>query len=136
MGVRRCVWRLDTPVPPSYCPHVFHRVLSRPVAGYEVPPMGAPKERSAKLDELDRRIRAAREAQAPKPGKAGVKGWIVVMEHPYYAVSDGSGAFTLTDVPAGEYEVKFWHETLGEAMQNVTVEAGGEASVSVEMSQS
>ena len=65
-----------------------------------------------------------------------MKGWIVVMEHPYYAVSDGSGAFTLTDVPAGEYEVKFWHETLGEAMQNVTVEAGGEASVSVEMSQS
>ena len=65
-----------------------------------------------------------------------MKGWIVVMEHPYYAVSDGSGAFTLTDVPAGEYEVKFWHETLGEAMQNVTVEAGGEVSVSVEMSQS
>ena len=65
-----------------------------------------------------------------------MKGWIVVMEHPYYAISDGSGAFTLTDVPAGEYEVKFWHETLGEAMQNVTVEADGEASVSVEMSQS
>ena len=35
--------------------------------------MGAPKERSAKLDELDRRIRAAREARAPKPGKAGDK---------------------------------------------------------------
>ena len=65
-----------------------------------------------------------------------MKGWIVVMEHPYYAVSDGSGAFTLSDVPAGEYELKFWHETLGEAMQNVTVEAGGEASISVEMSQS
>lgn len=65
-----------------------------------------------------------------------MKGWIVVMEHPYYTVSDGSGTFILTDVPAGEYEVKFWHETLGEAMQNVTVEAGGEASLSVEMSQS
>jgi ATP synthase protein I len=35
--------------------------------------MGAPEERSAKLDELDRRIRAAREAQAPKRGKAGDK---------------------------------------------------------------
>ena len=65
-----------------------------------------------------------------------MKGWIVVMEHPYYSVSDGSGVFTLTDVPAGEYELKFWHETLGEAMQKVTVEADGEASVSVEMSQS
>jgi len=65
-----------------------------------------------------------------------MEGWIVVMEHPYYAVSDGSGAFILSDVPVGEYELKFWHETLGEAMQNVTVEAGGEASVCVEMSQS
>ena len=35
--------------------------------------MGASEERSAKLDELDRRIRAAREAQAPKRGKTGDK---------------------------------------------------------------
>jgi ATP synthase protein I len=37
--------------------------------------MGAPEDRSAKLDELDQRIRAAREAQAPKRpvGKAGDK---------------------------------------------------------------
>jgi len=35
--------------------------------------MGAPEERSAKLSELDRRIRAAREAQAPKRGKTGDK---------------------------------------------------------------
>ena len=41
--------------------------------GCEVPPMGAPEERSAKLDELDRRIRAAREARVPKRGKAGDK---------------------------------------------------------------
>ncbi len=35
--------------------------------------MGAPEERSAKLDELDRRIRAARDARAPKRGKAADK---------------------------------------------------------------
>lgn len=35
--------------------------------------MGAPENRSARLDELDRRIRAAREAQAPKRGKTGDK---------------------------------------------------------------
>ena len=58
------------------------------------------------------------------------------MEHPYYAVTDGEGKFSLSDVPAGEYEVKIWHETLGETMQNVTVEAGGDASLAVELSQS
>jgi len=35
--------------------------------------MGAPDDRSAKLDELDRRIRAAREAGQPKGGKTGEK---------------------------------------------------------------
>ena len=65
-----------------------------------------------------------------------MRGWIVVMEHPYYAVTDGEGKFSLSDVPAGEYEVKIWHETLGETMQNVTVEAGGDASLAVELSQS
>lgn len=63
-------------------------------------------------------------------------GWIVVMDHPYYAVTDGEGKFSLGDVPAGEYEVKIWHETLGETMQKVTVEAGGDASLAVELSQS
>ena len=58
------------------------------------------------------------------------------MEHPYYTVSDGLGEFTLTDVPAGEYKLKFWHEMLGETMRNVTVEAGSDVNLSVEMSQS
>jgi ATP synthase protein I len=35
--------------------------------------MGAPEDRSAKLDELDRRIRAARGARAPVRGKQGDK---------------------------------------------------------------
>jgi plastocyanin len=64
-----------------------------------------------------------------------MKGWLVVTDHPYYAVTDGSGAFELGDVPAGLYTLKFWHETLGEATQDVTVAAGADASVSVEMAQ-
>ena len=30
--------------------------------------------------------------------------------HPYYAVTDESGRFELTDVPPGEYELVAWHE--------------------------
>ncbi len=65
-----------------------------------------------------------------------MSGWIIVMDHPYHAVTDGEGQFSLSDVPAGEYEVKIWHETLGETMQKVTVEAGSDASLAVELSQS
>ncbi len=62
-----------------------------------------------------------------------MKGWLAVVDHPYYAITDGSGGFELTDVPAGEYEIKVWQEKLGESTQKVTVPAGGEASVTFEM---
>lgn len=62
-----------------------------------------------------------------------MKGWLAVVEHPYYAITDASGAFELTDVPAGDYEIKVWQEVLGESTQKVTVPAGGEASVNFEL---
>jgi hypothetical protein len=33
-----------------------------------------------------------------------------VTPHPYYAVTDENGAFQLTNVPPGEYEIVAWHE--------------------------
>jgi hypothetical protein len=35
---------------------------------------------------------------------------ILVVSHPYYAVTDEGGNFELTDVPAGKYEIVAWHE--------------------------
>ena len=35
---------------------------------------------------------------------------LLVVKHPYYAVTDERGEFKLTDVPAGEYEIVAWHE--------------------------
>ena len=35
---------------------------------------------------------------------------MMVVPHPYYAVSDQNGKFQLTDVPPGDYEVVAWHE--------------------------
>jgi hypothetical protein len=35
---------------------------------------------------------------------------IFVVSHPYYAVTDESGKFELSDVPPGEYELVAWHE--------------------------
>lgn len=60
-------------------------------------------------------------------------GWLAVAEHPYYAITDDTGAFQLTDVPAGDYEIKVWQEKLGESTQKVTVPAGGEAAVTFEL---
>jgi len=62
-----------------------------------------------------------------------MSGWLVVQEHPYYAITDANGAFKIADIPPGDYELKFWHETLGETMQKVSVKANEEAKVGVEM---
>jgi hypothetical protein len=34
--------------------------------------------------------------------------WVIA--HPYYTITDESGKFVLTDVPAGEYQLVAWHE--------------------------
>lgn len=60
-------------------------------------------------------------------------GWVVVMDHPYYAATDDKGAFKLTDVPPGDYELKVWQEKLGETTQKVTVQGGQETKVTFEL---
>lgn len=62
-----------------------------------------------------------------------MSGWFFAAENPYFAVTDKSGSFKLTDVPAGTYNMEVWHETLGKQSQKVTVKAKGEAKVNFEM---
>jgi len=45
------------------------------------------------------------------------------------ALADGT--FTLDGVPPGSYELRVWHESLGEQVVDVTVEAGKTASIHV-----
>ncbi len=47
--------------------------------------------------------------------------WWISQEHPYYALTDTHGAFTLTDVPPGTCTLEAWHETLGKVTRSVTV---------------
>ncbi len=62
-----------------------------------------------------------------------MQGWLVATANPYYAVTDDSGNFKLTDVPAGTYTVEVWHETLGKSTQKVTVKAKEDAKVGFEL---
>jgi len=62
-----------------------------------------------------------------------MSGWLVATESPYVAVTDNSGSFKLTDVPAGSYTVEVWHETLGKTSQKVTVKGKEEAKVNFEI---
>jgi len=63
--------------------------------------------------------------------KCDVHGWmnakLMVVDHPYYALTDANGNFTIADVPAGTYTVEFWQEKLGKQTTKMTVTAGAAA---------
>jgi plastocyanin len=50
--------------------------------------------------------------------------YIMVVETPYYAVTDKQGRFRIKDLPTGTYVLHAWHESGASASQNVTVRAG------------
>ncbi len=47
--------------------------------------------------------------------------WIVVHDHPHYAVTNTNGTFQLSGVPPGDHTVRIWHESLGEQTRSITV---------------
>ena len=47
-----------------------------------------------------------------------------VVEHPFFSVSEESGAFELKGLPAGTYVIEAWHEKFGTQTQTVTVGDG------------
>ncbi len=55
--------------------------------------------------------------------------YVVVVETPYFTVTDREGRFAIKDVPAGKYKIAFWHEVLTGEARTVEVEGGGTAQV-------
>lgn len=63
-----------------------------------------------------------------------MRSWVVVAEHPFYAVTGDNGEFTLGNVPPGEYTLQVWQEALGTVTKEITVGDDGIKGVTVEMS--
>ena len=94
---------------------------------------GAP-EPVAEIHTVDAGQVVPNEKIAAKPGIVEIRtpqhpwtrGYIAVFDHPYFAVADERGQFTIDGLPPGTYTVKVWHEQMEKPMeQRVVVGSGG-----------
>lgn len=61
-----------------------------------------------------------------------MSGYLIVAGNPYYALTDGSGSFKISGVPAGTYTLQYWHEKLGTQTKSITVPASGSVTADLE----
>ena len=54
---------------------------------------------------------------------------ILVLENPWFAVSDAKGNYSITNVPPGNYKLKAWHDRLPTVTKEITVAETGEVKV-------
>lgn len=50
---------------------------------------------------------------------AYMESWALVVDHPYYAITDQDGRFEIGDIPPGTYRVTIWHPYLHEAYEQI-----------------
>jgi hypothetical protein len=80
---------------------------------------------------------------AAKPGdvvelKCGVHPWMhayaVVQDHPYFAITDDKGAFTIKGLEEGTYTLESWQPVLGSKSMKVVIGKGARAKVNARLS--
>jgi plastocyanin len=64
-----------------------------------------------------------------------MRGWVYVVDNPYYAVTGEDGTFEITDVPPGEYTLIANQAYTGPVEVTITVTGGETAEVPVELEQ-
>jgi len=110
--------------------HNIHTSSLRPEAAANPPVNRAQPKFKTSMTET---FRAAETLRVSCDVHRWMQGWIVVADHPYYAVTDAEGRFMLADVPPGDYQLDVWHETLGEMTKSVSVADGATSTVAAEM---
>lgn len=63
-----------------------------------------------------------------------MEAFIVVLDTPYFAVSDEAGRYVIHDVPPGTYTLVTWGQRLRRIEQSVTVTAGTATTVDLTLS--
>lgn len=61
---------------------------------------------------------------------AYMESWALVVDHPYYAITDQDGRFAIGEIPPGTYKVTIWHPYVHESYeQTVTIKPKEETTI-------
>lgn len=120
-----------------YHPHVFGVQTGQPIEIINSDPLlhnihALPEENRpfnfGMPNEGDTRERDFREEEVMVRIKCDVHPWMLawagVLPHPFFDTSGEDGAFSIENLPAGDYVIEAWHEEFGTQTQNVTIGDG------------
>ena len=62
-----------------------------------------------------------------------MEGYVVVLQNPFFALTDENGGYTIKDVPPGSYALKVWNKKFKGDPQQVEVKDGGGAQANFEL---
>jgi len=60
---------------------------------------------------IKRRVRKTGMLTVTCDSHTHMRAYLLVLDHPYFAVTDENGTFALADVPPGKYKLTVWHES-------------------------
>jgi hypothetical protein len=107
---------------------VFHNVHSY-IKGKTTYNLGLPDQGSM----VTKKMKRAGIMEVKCDSHPWMLGHVFISKHPYAALTGDDGSFTISDIPAGTYKVKAWHEGFGELdLGEATVAAGKTAKVNAE----
>lgn len=58
-----------------------------------------------------------------------MEAYIIVLQNPYFTLTDKDGNYNIANVPAGDYKLKIWHDRLKPKSEDVQVTETGSATV-------
>lgn len=88
-----------------------------------------------KGERIEASLRRAGLARMECDAHAWMRAYVYVAKNPYWAITDDGGAFALSDLPPGKYTLVVVQGHVDTVEVPVTVKAGGEAVVTVELKQ-
>src|SRR5215813_583468 len=109
--------------PKLHIPHSYHD--DRTVFNLSLPFKGTTIDATL-------RIRQAGVLKVVCDTHAWMLAYIHVFDHPYFAVTDERGIFSISNLPAGTYVLKAWHEDIGVKSQELTIPESGDVRASFE----